>query len=102
MKIKRMLVLLLVLVMLVGLLPVLAAAETLEDGYYLIGPDWSVDAIRPADCFTINPANSEEYMLNTTLSEGQLEYLKETAAIKKTIDFLKENAKITEKPAEKE
>ena len=71
MKIKRMLVLLLVLVMLVGLLPVLAAAETLEDGYYLIGPDWSVDAIRPADCFTINPANSEEYMLNTTLSEGQ-------------------------------
>ncbi len=37
-----------------------------------------------------------------TLSEGQLEYLKETAAIKKTIDFLKENAKITEKPAEKE
>ena len=30
-----------------------------------------------------------------SLSEGQVEYLKETATIKKTIDFIKENAKIT-------
>ena len=35
-----------------------------------------------------------------SLSEGQVEYLKETATIKKTIDFLKENAKITETKAE--
>ena len=35
-----------------------------------------------------------------SLSEGQVEYLKETASIKKTIDFLKENAKITETKAE--
>ena len=35
-----------------------------------------------------------------SLSEGQVEYLKETAGIKKTIDFLKENAKITEAKAE--
>ena len=35
-----------------------------------------------------------------SLSEGQVEYLKETATIKKTIDFIKENAKITEAKAE--
>ena len=37
----------------------------------------------------------------STLSEGQLEYLRETAGIKKTIDFLKANAVITEKGEEK-
>jgi trigger factor len=36
-----------------------------------------------------------------SLSEGQLEYLRETAGIKKTIDFLKANAQITEKGQEK-
>ena len=43
---------------------------------------------RPADEF------------KASLSEGQLDYLRETAAIKKTIDFLKANAAITEKKAE--
>lgn len=41
---------------------------------------------------------AEEF--KASLSEGQLEYLRETAGIKKTIDFLKENAKITEKSEE--
>lgn len=39
--------------------------------------------------------------LKASLSEGQLEYLRETAGIKKTIDFLKANAVITEKGEEK-
>ena len=44
---------------------------------------------RPADEF------------KASLSEGQLDYLRETAGIKKTIDFLKANAVITEKGEEK-
>ncbi len=40
---------------------------TLGDGFYLIGPDWSVGAINPANQFTQNPANTSEYVLETTL-----------------------------------
>ena len=43
---------------------------SLPDGFYLIGPDWTVGAINPANQFSPNPANASEYMLETTLMEG--------------------------------
>ncbi len=43
----------------------------LADGYYLIGQNgWTVDALDPAQVFTVNPANANEYMLETTLAVG--------------------------------
>ena len=43
----------------------------LQDGYYLIGQNgWTVDALDPAQVFTVNPENANEYMLETTLAEG--------------------------------
>ena len=42
----------------------------LQDGYYLIGPDWTYGAIDAGDRFEVNPGNENEYMLRTTLSEG--------------------------------
>jgi hypothetical protein len=43
----------------------------LQDGYYLIGQNgWTVDALDPAQQFTVNPENENEYMLETTLAEG--------------------------------
>ena len=43
----------------------------LQDGYYLIGQNgWTVDALDPEQVFTVNPANANEYMLETTLAEG--------------------------------
>ena len=44
--------------------------------------------------------NREVEEFKASLSEGQIEYLKETAGIKKVIDFLKANAAITEKKDE--
>ena len=44
--------------------------STLEDGYYLIGPNWTVNDISSADKFEKNPANSSEYLLYTNLYEG--------------------------------
>ena len=41
-----------------------------SNGYYLIGPDWTVDAIDAAELFETNPDNANEYMLSTTLAEG--------------------------------
>ncbi len=46
-------------------------AGTLSDGYYLIGQNgWTVDTLDPAQVFTVNPANANEYMLETTLAVG--------------------------------
>ncbi len=43
----------------------------LEDGFYLIKPDWSVFEIASTDLFIPNPNNEAEYMLNTTLDVGE-------------------------------
>ena len=42
----------------------------LTDGYYLIGPDWTVDSINVSDKFAANPGKEDEYMLETTLTKG--------------------------------
>ncbi len=43
----------------------------LQDGYYLIGQNgWTADDIDLAQQFTVNPANANEYMLETTLAVG--------------------------------
>ena len=47
-----------------------SAVFVLADGYYLIGPDWTVDAINPLNKFAVNPVNSNEYMLETALTAG--------------------------------
>ncbi|MBR6039647.1 MAG: hypothetical protein IKP38_04105 [Clostridia bacterium] len=44
--------------------------DELEDGYYLIGPDWTFTAINADEKFEVNPGNENEYMLSTTLAEG--------------------------------
>ena len=44
--------------------------DPIADGYYLIGPDWTMDAIDPANVFDVNPNNENEYMLSTALAEG--------------------------------
>lgn len=44
--------------------------DPIADGYYLIGPDWTIDAIDPANVFDVNPNNENEYMLSTVLAEG--------------------------------
>ena len=41
-----------------------------DDGYYLIGPDWSVDAIDKSERFAENPDAEGEYVLSTTLAAG--------------------------------
>ena len=43
---------------------------TLTDGFYIIKPDWSIDSIDANDMFSENTASSGEYMLSTTLTEG--------------------------------
>ena len=44
----------------------------LEDGYYLIGPDWTtVEDIHHTENFIVNPANEAEYLLTATLDEGE-------------------------------
>ena len=43
---------------------------TLEDGFYLIGPDWAISAIDAAEKFVTNPEKPEEFMLSTTLEKG--------------------------------
>ena len=42
----------------------------LADGFYLIGPDWTVGAIDPENVFAPNPSQSGEYLLETTLAAG--------------------------------
>ena len=48
----------------------LIPADVPADGYYLIGPDWTVDDIDKNNAFVPNPANAGEYMLDTTLAVG--------------------------------
>ncbi len=45
-------------------------AKEYTEGYYLIGPDWTLTGIVPTDKFEVNPDNANEYILNTTLSVG--------------------------------
>ena len=47
-----------------------APAITLDDGYYLIGPDWTIGAIDASKQFTVNPGNANEFMLSTSLAVG--------------------------------
>lgn len=76
---KRMLSLLLVLCMLMSLLTVSVFAddseeEAIPDGYYLIGShnNWDVTQLKDSDCFRQSQgANTDEYILETTLTEGQ-------------------------------
>ena len=44
---------------------------TLADGFYLIGPNWTANAISAANRFVKNPVNDAEYMLTTVLTQGQ-------------------------------
>ncbi len=44
--------------------------RSLADGFYLIGPNWTVNAIDPEQKFAVNPGNGNEYMLSTTLAEN--------------------------------
>ena len=44
--------------------------ETPADGFYLIGPDWTVSAIDAKNAFAPNPENASELMLSTTLAAG--------------------------------
>ncbi|MBR4905327.1 MAG: hypothetical protein IKZ44_00555 [Clostridia bacterium] len=44
--------------------------ETLEDGFYLIGPDWAVDDIDATQKFGANVNAGGEYILAATLAEG--------------------------------
>ncbi len=44
---------------------------TLANGYYLIGNPWSVESLSEDVLFAANPGAEGEYMLNTTLTEGQ-------------------------------
>ena len=86
MKIERILSLLLVLCLLLCLAPAAALAEgtggeieaaapgderqAAEDGYYLVGSMNSWTAVA-AYKFEVNPSNSGEYILETTLTAGQ-------------------------------
>lgn len=50
-------------------IPASATRASVADGFYLIGPEWNIDSL--LGTFSANPANAGEYMLATTLSEGQ-------------------------------
>jgi len=43
---------------------------TLEDGYYLIRPDWSVNSVDAQERFEHNPNSPGEYMLDAVLNAG--------------------------------
>ena len=47
-----------------------SAVFTRIEGYYLIGPDWNIASIDAADKFELNPYNAHEFLLHTTLAEG--------------------------------
>ena len=46
--------------------------KDLPDGFYLIRPDWVPENIEAAERFTPNPNAEGEYLLNVTLTEGEL------------------------------
>ena len=48
----------------------LIPADVPADGYYLIGPDWTADAIDENNVFVPNPSNADEFMLDTALTVG--------------------------------
>ena len=48
----------------------LIPADVPADGYYLIGPDWTVEDIDKNNTFVPNPANADEFMLDTALTVG--------------------------------
>ena len=50
--------------------PVTDAPAKLADGFYLIGSNWTVDAIDAADKFTANENAEGEYFLETALAEN--------------------------------
>ncbi len=41
-----------------------------EEGFYLIGPEWSIEDINKDNKFKVNPDNANEYMLSTKLEVG--------------------------------
>lgn len=52
-----------------GSVTVKGAEPTVEDGFYLIGVNgWTVDDIAETDKFEVNPENTAEYMLKTSLA----------------------------------
>ncbi len=46
--------------------------KDLPDGFYLIRPDWVPEHVEAAERFTPNPNVEGEYLLNVTLTEGEL------------------------------
>ena len=70
MRIKKPFALLVLGIMTVLLFFSAVAEGELTDGYYLIRPNWTQDAIDPGEAFTQNPNNAAEYMLDTTLALG--------------------------------
>ncbi len=46
--------------------------KDLADGFYLIRPDWVPEHVEAAERFTPNPNVEGEYLLNVTLTEGEL------------------------------
>ncbi len=46
--------------------------KDLPDGFYLIRPDWVPEHVEAAERFTPNPNAEGEYLLNVTLTEGEL------------------------------
>lgn len=46
--------------------------KDLPDGFYLIRPDWVPEHVEAAERFTSNPNEEGEYLLNVTLTEGEL------------------------------
>lgn len=46
--------------------------KDLPDGFYLIRPDWVPEHVEAAEKFTPNPNVEGEYLLNVTLTEGEL------------------------------
>ena len=46
-------------------------APTIEDGYYLIGPDWTIAAIDPQNKFVENPDKDGEWKVEVTLVVDQ-------------------------------
>ena len=45
--------------------------QEVSAGYYLIGPNWTVNDIDTSDVFTANSTSFQEYYLTTTLTQGQ-------------------------------
>ena len=53
-----------------NLSPTIYIYKELTDGYWLVGPDWTIDGIDIGNNFISNPGNDSEYMLTTSLKAG--------------------------------